>query len=46
MTTHDIFQSIRDLGPEAIQRIVDRLEYRASDPTFIRMRNAYLDRWG
>ena len=46
VTTRDIFQSIRDLGPDAIQKIVDRLEYRGSDPKFVRMREAYLDRMG
>jgi 2-polyprenyl-3-methyl-5-hydroxy-6-metoxy-1,4-benzoquinol methylase len=46
MSARDIFQSVRDLGPEAIQRIVDRLGYRGRDPTFVRMREAYLDRMG
>jgi ubiquinone/menaquinone biosynthesis C-methylase UbiE len=44
MSARDIFQSISDLGPDAIQKIVDRLEYRGSDPTFVRMRETYLHR--
>jgi 2-polyprenyl-3-methyl-5-hydroxy-6-metoxy-1,4-benzoquinol methylase len=46
MSTRDIFQSIRDLEPEALQRIVDRLEYRGRDPAFVKMREAYLDQMG
>lgn len=46
MSTRDIFQSISNLGPDAIQKIVDRLEYRGGDPTFVRMRETYLDRMG
>ena len=43
MTNRDIFQSVNDLGPEAIQKIVDRLEYRGRDPAFVRMRETYLE---
>jgi len=46
MSARDIFQSIRDLEPEALQRIVDRLEYRGRDPAFVKMREAYLDQMG
>ncbi len=46
MSTRDIFQSISDLGSDAIQKIVDRLEYRGGDPTFVRMRETYLGRMG
>lgn len=46
MGTRDIFQSISELGPDAIQKIVDRLEYRGGDPTFVTMRETYLDRMG
>lgn len=44
MGGRDIFQSISDLNPDAVQKIVDRLEFRGSDPAFVRMREAYLDR--
>jgi ubiquinone/menaquinone biosynthesis C-methylase UbiE len=40
----DIFQSINDLAPEAIQKIVDRLEFRGKDSVFVRMRDAYFNR--
>jgi len=46
LTTRDIFQSIRDFGPDAIQRIVDRLEFRGSDPIFLKMRERYLEQMG
>ena len=46
MSTRDVFQNISDLGSDAIQRIVDRLEYRGSDPTFVRMRERYFDQMG
>lgn len=46
MSARDIFQSISDLGPDAIQKIVERLEYRGGDPAFVRMRETYLDRMG
>ncbi len=39
----DIFQLISSLDKEAVQRIVDRLEYRGKDDTFVAMRDAYLD---
>lgn len=44
MGTRDIFQSVSDLAPDAIQKIVDRLEYRGTDHNFVRMRESYLDR--
>ncbi len=44
MVTRDIFQSISDLAPEAVQKIVERLEYRGADANFVRMRETYLDR--
>ncbi len=42
MSTNDLFQSIDELGAEAIQRIVDRLEFRAKDTDFVRLREQYL----
>jgi ubiquinone/menaquinone biosynthesis C-methylase UbiE len=39
----DVFQRIDELDQETIQRIVDRLEYRARDLTFSAMCDAYLD---
>jgi len=44
MSTNDIFQSIGSLGPEGVQKIVDRLEFRGRDPIFVAMRERYLDR--
>lgn len=38
----DIFQSIGSLDAEGVQRIVDRLEYRGKDETFVAMREEYL----
>ena len=46
MSTRDVFQKISDLGSDAIQKIIDRLEYRGSDPAFVRMRERYLDQMG
>lgn len=43
MSTRDVFQKIGDLSSDAIQRIIDRLEYRGTDPAFVRMRERYLD---
>ncbi len=40
----DIFQSISDMPADAIQRVIDRLEFRGKDPTFVRMRERYFDR--
>jgi len=38
----DIFQSIGSLDAEGVQRIVDRLENRGKDETFVAMRDQYL----
>ncbi len=38
----DIFQLIGSLDAEGVQRIVDRLEYRGKDDTFVAMREEYL----
>jgi len=43
MTTRDVFQMIGDMGSDMVQNLVDRLEFRGSDPTFVRMRKAYLE---
>jgi 2-polyprenyl-3-methyl-5-hydroxy-6-metoxy-1,4-benzoquinol methylase len=43
MATRDIFQAINELDAAAIQRIVDRLEYRGQYPPFVRMRETYLE---
>jgi len=44
MASIDIFQAITALDAEAIQRVVDRLEYRGKDAPFVQMREAYLER--
>lgn len=44
MASIDIFQAINALDAEAIQRVVDRLEYRGKDAPFVQMREAYLER--
>ena len=43
MTTQDIFQSIGSLDTAGVKQIVDRLEYRGRDETFVAMREQYLD---
>lgn len=43
MTTRDVFQMISDMDSDMVQKIVDRLEFRGSDPTFVRMRETYLE---
>jgi len=40
----DVYQSIGGLAPDAVQKIVDRLEFRGKDPFFAAMRESYLDR--
>ena len=40
----DLFQSIDSLDAAGVQRIVERLEFRDTYPTFVRMREDYLDR--
>jgi 2-polyprenyl-3-methyl-5-hydroxy-6-metoxy-1,4-benzoquinol methylase len=44
MAGRDIFQSVAELPPEAMERIVQRLEFRGSDLAFAQMRETYLDR--
>ena len=44
MASNDIFQKINALDAEAIQRVVDRLEYRGKYAPFVQMREAYLER--
>lgn len=43
MATRDIFQSISEMDPDGIEKIVDRLEFRGNDPAFTKMRDAYLE---
>lgn len=42
MTTQDIFQIIGSLDVAGVKRVVDRLEYRGRDETFIALREEYL----
>ncbi len=42
MTMKDIFQAIGSLDTAGVKRIVDRLEYRGTDETFVEMREEYL----
>ncbi|MHA1571052.1 MAG: methyltransferase domain-containing protein [Alphaproteobacteria bacterium] len=44
MAVRDLFQSISEMDATSIQKIVDRLEFRGNDPSFVEMREAYLDR--
>jgi len=46
MGKSDIFQSIDDLPSDAVQRIIDRLEFRGKDPVFVKMRDSYFSRMG
>jgi SAM-dependent methyltransferase len=39
----DVFQRVDELDQATIGRIVERLEHRGSDPTFVAMRDQYLD---
>ena len=43
MATQDIFQTISSLDAAGVQRVVDRLEYRGKDETFVAMREEYLN---
>ena len=42
MAGRDVFQSLNELPPDAIERIVQRLEFRANDPAFVQMLDNYL----
>jgi ubiquinone/menaquinone biosynthesis C-methylase UbiE len=44
MATRDIYQVSHELDATTAQSIIDRLEFRGTDPTFTRMRDAYLDK--
>ena len=44
MSKSDVYQSIGSLAPDAVQMIIDRLEFRGNDPVFVEMREDYLDR--
>jgi 2-polyprenyl-3-methyl-5-hydroxy-6-metoxy-1,4-benzoquinol methylase len=44
MAGRDVFQSLHELPPDAVERIVQRLEFRGNDPVFIHMRETYLER--
>jgi 2-polyprenyl-3-methyl-5-hydroxy-6-metoxy-1,4-benzoquinol methylase len=44
MSARDAFRFINDLDAATLQAVIDRLEFRGRDPTFCRLRNAYLDR--
>ncbi len=44
MAVRDLFQSINSMDAASIQKIVDRLEFRGNDPSFVAMREAYFDR--
>ena len=46
MRPRDVFETINEQDEATVQRLVDRLEYRAHDPTFSRFRDTYLDRMG
>lgn len=39
----DVFQRVDDLDQATIGRIIERLEHRGNDPTFVAMRDQYLD---
>jgi SAM-dependent methyltransferase len=40
---NDVYQTVSDLDAGAIQKIIDRLEFRGRDPIFTGMRDRYLD---
>ncbi len=42
--TQDIFQSINTMDSEAVQKIVERLEYRGKDHDFVKMLKQYLEK--
>ncbi len=42
MAGRDAFRFINDLDAATLQTIIKRLEFRGKDPTFVRMRDAYL----
>jgi SAM-dependent methyltransferase len=43
MPARDIFQSLNDQDDATLQRVVARMEERARDPRFVKMRGDYLD---
>jgi SAM-dependent methyltransferase len=43
MATRDIYQVSHELDDTTAQNVIDRLEFRGTDPTFTQMRDAYLD---
>lgn len=44
MPTRDIFQMLESLDKDGVQRVIDRLEYRGEDSTFVAMRDEYVRR--
>src|SRR6266849_3213011 len=42
MATRDAYCFINDLDPSTVEGLIARLEFRGKDPTFTRMRDAYL----
>ncbi len=44
MATRDIYQVSHELDDTTAQSVINRLEFRGTDPTFNRMRDAYLDK--
>ena len=44
MSAGDVFQRTGDLEPAMLAALADRLEFRGTDATFSRMRDAYFDR--
>ena len=44
MAARDVFRFINDVDEATIHGLINRLEYRGQDPTFSRMRDAYLDK--
>jgi len=42
MTAQDVYRFINDLDDATIQGLIERLEFRGIDPTFTKLRDAYL----
>lgn len=42
MSGRDVYRFVNELDPATVQGLIDRLEFRGTDPTFTRLRDAYL----
>ena len=43
LPVHDAMQFVNEQDAATLQRFIERLEFRATDPTFVAYREAYLE---